>query len=264
MSKKKLSLTFTALQTAYQQWAKTPLGVELWQAERQAVSEYLQRAFGYHLMQIGIHPELNLLDLSPIRHKFMLSPTPNQVPGESILCSETHVLPLASSSIDVVVLHHALDFTDEPHQIIREASRVLIHGGKLVIIGFNPWSAWGFRKLLCQLNPMAQAQVPWCGQFIPPQRIQDWLTLLEFQALDLKYLCFRPPFGGQQFLNRLMFLESWGHKHQWALGGSYVYLAQKSEVGATPIRPNWQNKKADIIPIGLARPTTYQPETEKN
>ena len=265
MSKKKSSFSFSTYQSAYEEWARSPLGVELWHAERQAVSDHLQKAFGYHLMQIGIHPALNLLDLSPIRHKFMLSPTPNQVPGESILCSETHVLPLASAAIDVVVLHHALDFTQEPHQIVREASRVLIQGGKLIIVGFNPWSSWGARKFLSYLNPMTQLNVPWSAQFIPPKRIQDWLTLLEFQALDVKYIGFKPPFGGANFLKKLSFMESWGHRWGQPFGCTYVILAQKREVGATPIRPNWNYKTADIIPIGLARPsTTFQPEALKS
>ena len=54
-----------------------------------------------------------------------------------------HELPIATQSIDLVVLPHVLEFADEPHQILREVDRVLMPEGRLVIVGFNPWSLWG-------------------------------------------------------------------------------------------------------------------------
>src|SRR5690606_4575216 len=57
-------------------------------------------------------------------------------------------LPLASQSVDLLVLPHTLEYADDPHAVLREAERVLIHEGRLIIAGFNPWSLWGARHRL--------------------------------------------------------------------------------------------------------------------
>ena len=47
-------------------------------------------------------------------------------------------LPLASQSMDLVVMPHVLEFSKDPHQILREAERVLMPEGQIIIAGFNP------------------------------------------------------------------------------------------------------------------------------
>jgi len=37
---------------------------------------------------------------------------------------------------------HTLEFTNDPHQVLREVDRVLIPEGHVVILAFNPWSLW--------------------------------------------------------------------------------------------------------------------------
>ena len=56
-------------------------------------------------------------------------------------------LPLASQSVDLVVLPHVLEFHAEPHEMLREADRVMMPEGQLVISGFNTASLWGLRQL---------------------------------------------------------------------------------------------------------------------
>jgi SAM-dependent methyltransferase len=54
---------------------------------------------------------------------------------------------------------HALEFHDDPHQILREVERVLIPEGELIITGFNPISIWGLRQRL----PNCPGDFPWNG-----------------------------------------------------------------------------------------------------
>ena len=102
--------------------------------------------------------------------------------------SWTEELPVASDSVDVVVLHHALDFTEQTHRLLREATRVLRPGGHMLIIGFNPASLWGLAKLLRSRN-----HVPWCGKFISKGRLADWLQLLNLQLKSTVLGLYSPP-----------------------------------------------------------------------
>ena len=47
-------------------------------------------------------------------------------------------LPIETSSTDLVVLHQVLHFVDAPEQVIAEAARILIPGGRLLIVDFAP------------------------------------------------------------------------------------------------------------------------------
>jgi ubiquinone/menaquinone biosynthesis C-methylase UbiE len=45
-----------------------------------------------------------------------------------------------------VVLPHTLEFSADPHHVLREVERVLVPEGRVVISGFNPASLWGLRQ----------------------------------------------------------------------------------------------------------------------
>lgn len=67
------------------------------------------------------------------------------------LYAEPLALPFAPQSLDLLVLPHALEASPDPHAVLREAERVLVPEGRVVIIGFNPLSAWGVHVLRAQL-----------------------------------------------------------------------------------------------------------------
>ena len=54
-------------------------------------------------------------------------------------------LPIASDSIDSIVLYHALDFTNDCHELLREATRILRPGGNMLVIGLihSAFGAYG-------------------------------------------------------------------------------------------------------------------------
>ena len=55
-------------------------------------------------------------------------------------------LPIANGAVDAVVLPHTLEFETDPFAVVREADRVLAGEGHLIVLGFRPWSLWGFRS----------------------------------------------------------------------------------------------------------------------
>src|SRR5690606_30958247 len=109
--------------------------------------------------------------------------------GRNSPVADIEMLPLATDSVDAVLLHHALDFTPDSHRLLREASRVLRPGGRMVVVGFNPVSLWGLGSLLRWRPQMP----PWNARFISRRRITDWLRLLDFHVEQTSYGGFLPP-----------------------------------------------------------------------
>jgi len=95
-------------------------------------------------------------------------------------CRRTHFIFLfADKSVDVCLLAHTLPWCTDPHRLLREADRVLIDDGWLVISGFNPISLMGLRKLV----PVLRKTSPYNSRMFTLMRQLDWLSLLNFEVL---------------------------------------------------------------------------------
>ena len=101
-------------------WFATPLGAYLQAREQAYFDQTLADIFGYQALQIGL-PESPFLRSSRITTRCSVDlEEPAQV------LADPHWLPFAENSTDLIVLPHALEFTDEPHrvQILAQACRV--------------------------------------------------------------------------------------------------------------------------------------------
>ncbi len=67
----------------------------------------------------------------------------NSIVSKDTFLAEAENIPLASDSIDVVVLPHVFEYSNNPHRLLRELDRILIDDGHLVILGINRFSLWG-------------------------------------------------------------------------------------------------------------------------
>lgn len=218
-------------------WFESPLGAKVLAAQKQAIGPIIERMFGYHILQVGGSEEHLLLDQSPISHKIVFSATYR--PGSSRPAANSEQLPLASDSIDAVIIHHGLDFTADSHSLLREATRVLRPGGQMLIIGFNPISQWGLARLFKR-----KLEVPWSGRFIGKHRLLDWLHLLDLHVeLDTSGVYF-PPLKFATLLERSQRLESFGNKIRSPFGGVYYVSCKKQVAGVTPIMPKWKPLRA--------------------
>ncbi|HEX6591917.1 MAG TPA: methyltransferase domain-containing protein [Moraxellaceae bacterium] len=221
----------TDLQPDFRSWFGTDLGRHLLQLEDQLVGRILPDLFGYHALQIGQVVDSNLLTTSRIRHRCVVDVTLSEARGLSPLRAHPENLPFAKDSLDLVFIHHGLDAAPSPHALLREASRVLIPDGHLLILGFNPWSLWG----LWRLFRLPWADLPWLRRPLSPQRLADWLTLLDFEVVGLESACFVPPVTHATIRRRFSWLESLGRRY-WSQGGaSYALLARKRVSCITPI-----------------------------
>jgi SAM-dependent methyltransferase len=191
--------------------------------------------FGFNALQIGL-PSLDLLSANRIPLRIKIDTV-----GDVDLCCHLTELPLASQSIDLVVLPFVLDFDADPHQVLREIERVLRPEGQLLIIGFNPWSLWGFWRWVNRLPyPLVQRprSFPWNGKYLSIARLRDWLQLLSFEVDRGAFGCYVPPCGSAKMLGRLSFLERAGDRWWRGAGGTYLLRAVKRVKGMR-LMPPW-------------------------
>jgi len=220
--------------TAMKQWWETPLGTAFFDREKEIVSPMITHLFGFHALLLGESSFLSVFEDSPILHQICLNIaaiTPLS-PGSAV-CARQDKLPIMQDAIDLVYLAHALELVKNPHEVLREAYRVLVPEGHVVITGFNPWSLWGFLRWLLRWTECA----PWQGQFISLLRLKDWLNLLGFDVVTCFPFFSRPPINHAGVLQQLSVLERWGRRF-WPFGNAgYVVLAKKRVMTLTPIKP---------------------------
>ena len=124
-------------------WLESEPGQALLDAERTMLEEWMRRQVGQRAVAVYSSREQGLMEDCPLRWKMSLGPA--GFPGVTVQ-SRLDSLPLAKSSVDVLLLHHVLDFTGSPHQVLREACRSIAPGGKIAIVGFHPLSMMGIAR----------------------------------------------------------------------------------------------------------------------
>ena len=215
-------------------WFATPNGEYVLRWEQAQFDSAVEDVFGFNAVQIGL-PGIDLLR----RNRIALRTHAGLDPACELV-TDSGALPLASGSIDLVALPHVLEFSPHPHRILREAARVLMPDGQIVISGFNPLSLWGAKRAL-GLN---RDEFPWCGRFIGLLRLKDWLQLLSFELNGGRFGCYAPPFSQAMWLERSAFMEKAGERWWPIAGGVYVVRAIKRTAGMRLVTPNWRNQHA--------------------
>jgi len=146
-----------------QRWLETPPGEYLLAWERAQFDALVADIFGYHALQLGLAP-LPALQTNRMPHRWLAVPTAGNS-LDSVTCVESETsdkpklkqpaadlvtdfaaLPFFENSLDLLVLPHSLELSPDPHATLREAQRVLVPEGKLVVCGFNPMSLWGLKQ----------------------------------------------------------------------------------------------------------------------
>jgi len=215
------------------EWFETPLGQYLLAREQAYFDRTVADVFGYNAFQLGLI-EHDLLRASRISLRCRVD-----VAAGAQMRADFRDLPIASNSADLVVLPHVLEFSEHPHQILREVARVLLPEAHVVIACFNPWSLWGLRRL-----SHLGVQYPWRGRFINLPRLKDWLALLGFEIAGGQMGCYVPPCTQRKWLARCDFMESAGDRWWPMAGGVYFLQAVKRVRGMRLIMPKWSDRLA--------------------
>jgi SAM-dependent methyltransferase len=209
-------------------WFATEQGGYVLMREQAYFDHTVSGIFGFNALQIGA-PDQDFLRNSRIPLRF----TAGQHAGNDVRLLSAE-MPFSCASLDLVLLPHVLEFSDNPHQIIREAERVLMPEGNLIISGFNPYSLWGASRKLGR-----KQGCPWDARFISLTRLKDWLALLGFEGGGGRFAAYAPPFRQQKWLERSAFMEKAGDRWWAVSGGVYFLHAVKRVPGMRLIKPNW-------------------------
>lgn len=223
----------TRILTPIEDWSQLPNGELLLHQTQQRVDQYLSRCFGYHLLKLGQLSSLLDSTTSPIKHQINCASS-----GEDIgLMADLHHLPLQDSCIDLCILAHELDFSSDPHQLLREIDRVLTLDGILIISGYNPASLFGLRSLLKPKHPQT-------ARLFLPNRVHDWLNLLGFEIKQKQHFDFLSnKFNGAV----ASFIESLAQRYLPCFCSVYFIVAKKQTTPMTPIKSPFQFSKPQIV-----------------
>jgi len=240
-------------------WFQTPPGRYLLDWERVQFDAAVADIFGYHALQLGL-PELDVLQSNRMPHRWLATSLalgegpPHEAPVQTeaamttpTLITDFAALPFPESSLDLVVLPHALELHPDPHATLREVERVLVPEGRVVICGLNPASLWGLRQRrghLYRRFGFGELYLPQAGEFIGYWRLRDWLRLLSFEVESGHFGCYRPAVHSQKWLDRFAWMDTAGDRWWPILGAVYFVVAVKRVRGMRLLGPAWKTSKS--------------------
>lgn len=238
---------FEALAPALRVWFQTELGRAVLTAEQQLIDRCLSDCFGYHLLQLSVDNDLTFYRDCRVQRCFKAGSVPPVTPAERGLFVQCDVqeLPFESDSLDAVIVHHAMEFAANPHAVLRELYRVIVPEGRIVLVGFNPWSLLGARMAMGRYRSGSI----WRNHFLSVSRLHDWLQLLGFTMQRTDYGFHRPP------LHRSGGVREHAWARHWPGGGVYAITAVKEVSRFIPMKPLWATPRPVLAPLSVAKPS---------
>ncbi|NNF17363.1 MAG: methyltransferase domain-containing protein [Gammaproteobacteria bacterium] len=228
-------------------WLDGPLGRILLAREEALVEQALEQVFGFQLIQIGLWGEAQrFVQHSKTLRSAVLSPSEN--PGATLI-GDPAELPVASDSVDAVILPHTLEKTAHPHQALREVQRVLVGEGHVIVLGFSPFSLWGLRH-----KAIPGARLASNHPMLTERRLCDWLHLLGLEPVTSQKYFYTMPVDRASLLRKCEGLEQFGHRWWRFLNGAYMLVARKCLLRAATVGPNWHVRRR--VTGGLADTAT--------
>ncbi len=242
----------SAINVAWQEWLASASGIQIQNQQINILNDLLPGLRGYALAVSSLNKPDEMVASSKNSHQWWLRNDGllKNGGGSSELPVVQHdpvQWPFEDDSLDVVILHHTLDFSQWPHQTLREAVRCLNSSGHLVVIGFNPFSLFGIGRALFG---RWSNRVPWLSRFISPWRVADWLTMLDCKVTRAYYT--RAIFPRMDMLNRWglgVKLGTKGYSSGFWPGASYFLVCKPEIPCLTPIQKSWRRREFTGLPL---------------
>ena len=208
-----------------EQWYQSRSGRRLRAQITKDLRAVLGKWFGYHIVTLGVDAGISVCEITRIRHTINIVPNDDVCGrgGTDVVALDAE-LPLATESVDVIVLINAFELTSVPHELLREVQRALTPNGHVLVVGSNPFSlrglwCWFLRLLGCTH----------CAQSMGPsaKKLEDWLNLLGFSVAPPRYKLVLPISGCGRLGRWLVKLDNWLVGHNIPLGSSYIVYGGK-------------------------------------
>ena len=257
------------------QWFKSSLGKPFIATELALVERAAQRFFGAHCAISSVYDTAALMPQIPCRRIYnVISPSiqlnPGDKPAGKPVVASMGALPFSDSSLDAFVMLHTLDCVMNPHEAIREASRVIRPGGQLVLIGFNPASLLGWARYI----PGLRKQIPSEAHFVRRQRLYDWLSLMNFEVEYLggsnlnpfKKKTFAVPESRRELVQSSFWRAakvSLGKTLRERFGGVYCLRMRKTYSSGTMVGRAEYQQKSIWAPVGNAAAISREAATAR-
>lgn len=230
-------------------WSQLKNGQWVSESIQTRLDEWCPKLFGYHMLKLGgLSCELASCTCN-IQHQVHLD---IENPLHTVI-ADKYELPFLEKSIDVAILAHQLDYSNDPHRLLREVDRVLIDDGYIIITGFNPISFIG----LASLMPWRKNNLPWSGRMFTPNRIKDWLGVLNYQVIACDHYALFPM---QKYRPFWTWLENGLGESSTAFGSLYFIVARKRTCPLKPIRSKWRLKRR-LSPVGINYRVNSKPQS---
>lgn len=224
-------------------WLHSSRGEALRAAETLLLREALEDCFGWEMLQIGLWGgERELIAGGRTRRQTVISGTHSR--GADVVARLTQ-LPVASDSVDAVLLPHTLEFETDPYAVLREVDRVLTGEGKLLVLGFHPWSLWGLRA-----KATRGGWPPQLRRLLSERRLRDWLVLLGYEVTETRRYLYDAPWGEPALAARSLH-RSW---YNPLPAGAFLMKARKRVYALPPLR---LRERTQLIG-GLVKPTAQR------
>ncbi|HSW69821.1 MAG TPA: methyltransferase domain-containing protein [Gammaproteobacteria bacterium] len=231
----------------WNQWLSQALGRHVLEAEKNFLIKSLAAYYGKHAVLVGVPEQNELLKASVTAHQVMLTPLTDKTRNIKTIEGDFDELPLASGSVDLVMLPHSLEYTDNPRQLLAEACRIVKPEGHIIIAGFNPLSFWGLKKTLTR-----NKKSPWNNNFIQSATVKKWLNLADFELVKHDFIWHKPPSCGPSLFLKLF--DGIGRVFLRPTGGIYILIAKAKITSLTPIRLRLQQTFSNIR-VSIPKPS---------
>ena len=233
-------------QISLESWFQTHYGQYLLQREREALTQVMPELGAHRMMHLGVTPGQLLTGEFNHLHSFSIG-TQSDTQTDCEAMASYDSLPLPSETVDTVLLHHALEFSQYPHEVLKEVARVLTPCGHLVLVVLNPNSLFGLTKWPARL---LSSQAIWRHHSLRHRRLLDWLRLLNCQPIKAVSGSFPLPVQWPRTDDQAGFTERIGQKYRLPWGAFYIVVARKYV--ARPTSPGPRRWKSIGIPVAPA------------
>ncbi|HSG62064.1 MAG TPA: methyltransferase domain-containing protein [Pseudomonadales bacterium] len=228
-------------------WWRQSLGSDILASEIETIQTHLASSWGEWAMQVSTCPQLPELTHGRIHGSYRLSAT--AMSSECDITGDATQLPIEADTLQSLVLHHVLDFHRHPHQVLREAARVVAPYGRLTLCNFNRFSPLALKQAVFGFHGRHSLR-----RLLSQSQMKDWLHLIGFEVERVSYCGFNFP--------SRRWHSSDGHyarimgQYLPKLGGIIVVTARKEKRPATLSRAGWRELSSRLqgsTEVGSAR-----------